>query len=103
MGALGTLLTWLFAGSAAGCLAHLALERFGASSAGDMGDDSIVGMVGAFVCGFVQSLLLPGAFSVTGFNLMSLLLTFIATAITSALLLVLLMLVKRALSLHRAL
>ena len=47
MEALGTLLTWLFAGSAAGCLAHLALERFGASSAGDMGDDSIVGMVGA--------------------------------------------------------
>ena len=99
MEALGTLLTWLLAGSAAGCLAHLALEKIGASSAGDMGDDSILGMVGAFVCGFVQSLLLPNTFAVTGFNLVSLPLTFIATAITTALLLIL---VKRAMSLHRA-
>jgi uncharacterized membrane protein YeaQ/YmgE (transglycosylase-associated protein family) len=91
MEALGTLLTWLFAGSVAGCLARLALEKTGSSSAGDMMDDCILGMVGAFVCGFVQSLLLPGAFAVTGFNLISLVLTFIATAL-------LLVLVKRVIS-----
>jgi uncharacterized membrane protein YeaQ/YmgE (transglycosylase-associated protein family) len=81
MEVLGTLLTWLFAGSAAGCLAHLALEKIGSRSAGDVVDDSILGMVGAFVCGFIQSLLLPATFAVTGFNLMSLLLTFVATAL----------------------
>jgi uncharacterized membrane protein YeaQ/YmgE (transglycosylase-associated protein family) len=81
MEALGTLLIWLLAGSAAGCLAHLALEKIGSRSAGDVMDDSILGMVGAFVCGFIQSLVLPSTFAVTGFNLLSLLLTFIATAL----------------------
>jgi hypothetical protein len=39
--------------------------------------DIIVGIVGAFIGGFVLSLLLPGAFGLTGFNLGSLVVAFI--------------------------
>jgi uncharacterized membrane protein YeaQ/YmgE (transglycosylase-associated protein family) len=43
--------------------------------------DVIVGIVGAFIGGFVLSLLLPGTFGTTGFNLCSLIVAFIGPVI----------------------
>ncbi len=96
MEALGTILTWLILGSCAGWLAGLLAEKTGGSRASDSMDDSIAGMVGAFLCGFVQSLLLPGTFALTGFNVVSLLLTLISTML-------LLFLGKRAMAICQAL
>src|SRR4051794_17581711 len=81
METLGTLIIWLVVGSVAGGVTHLVAEKTGSGSAEEMMDDSVIGMVGAFLCGFAQSLLLPDTFALTGFNLSSVLLIFFATVL----------------------
>jgi uncharacterized membrane protein YeaQ/YmgE (transglycosylase-associated protein family) len=97
MEVLATLLTWLVIGVCAGYLTTFLMDSRRSSSANDVMDGSILGMVAAFLCGFVQSLLMPTTFAHTGFNVVSMLLTGIGT-------MTLLFLVKRAMGhRHRAL
>ena len=63
------LLAWLIVGGVAGWLAGLVVQGTG------------LGIVGAFIGGFVLSLLLPGTFGLTGFNLGSLVVAFIGAVI----------------------
>jgi uncharacterized membrane protein YeaQ/YmgE (transglycosylase-associated protein family) len=74
---LTNLLAWLIVGGIAGWLASLVVRGGGMGVIGDI----IVGVVGAFIGGFVLSLLLPGTFGLTGFNLGSLIVAFIGAVI----------------------
>jgi uncharacterized membrane protein YeaQ/YmgE (transglycosylase-associated protein family) len=76
-GMLINLLAWLIVGGIAGWLAGLVVQGTGLGIVGDI----IVGIVGAFIGGFVLSLLLPGTFGLTGFNLGSLVVAFIGAVI----------------------
>jgi uncharacterized membrane protein YeaQ/YmgE (transglycosylase-associated protein family) len=67
------LLVWIIVGGIAGWLASLVVRGGGMGIVGDV----IVGIVGALIGGFLLSLLLPGAFGITGFNLGSLVVAFI--------------------------
>ena len=67
------LLVWIIVGGIAGWLASLVVQGGGMGIVGDI----IVGIVGALIGGFVLSLLLPGAFGLTGFNVTSLVVAFV--------------------------
>jgi uncharacterized membrane protein YeaQ/YmgE (transglycosylase-associated protein family) len=68
------LLVWIIVGGIAGWLASVVVRGGGMGIVGDI----IVGIVGALIGGFVVSLLLPGAFGLTGFNVTSLVVAFIS-------------------------
>ncbi len=72
-----TILAWIIIGGIAGWLASLLVRGAGMGVIGDV----IVGIVGAVVGGFLLSLLLPGTFGFTGFNLGSLVVAFIGAVI----------------------
>ena len=63
------LLVWVIVGGIAGWLASRLVRGGG------------MGIVGAFIGGFVLSLLLPGTFGINGFNLASLIVAFIGAVI----------------------
>src|SRR5215467_3794200 len=67
------LLVWIIVGGIAGWLASLVVQGTGMGIVGDI----IVGIVGALIGGFVLSLLLPGTFGISGFNLGSLIVAFV--------------------------
>jgi len=71
------ILAWIIVGGIAGWLASLLVRGAGLGVIGDI----IVGIVGALIGGFVLSLLLPGTFGFTGFNLGSLVVAFIGAVI----------------------
>jgi uncharacterized membrane protein YeaQ/YmgE (transglycosylase-associated protein family) len=71
------LLVWIIVGGIAGWLASLVVQGGGIGIIGDI----IVGIVGALIGGFLLSLLLPGTFDITGFNLSSLIVAFIGAVI----------------------
>lgn len=71
------ILAWIIVGGVAGWLASLLVRGTGLGLLGDV----IVGIVGAFIGGFVMSLLLPGTFGFTGFNIGSLIVAFIGAVI----------------------
>jgi uncharacterized membrane protein YeaQ/YmgE (transglycosylase-associated protein family) len=71
------ILAWIIVGGIAGWLASLVVRGGGMGVVGDI----IVGIIGALIGGFVLSLLLPGTFGFTGFNLGSLLVAFIGAVI----------------------
>jgi len=75
--ALVNILAWIIVGGIAGWLASLVVQGTGMGIVGDI----IVGIVGALIGGFVLSLLLPGTFGFTGFNLGSLIVAFIGAVI----------------------
>jgi uncharacterized membrane protein YeaQ/YmgE (transglycosylase-associated protein family) len=75
--ALVNILAWIIVGGIAGWLASLLVRGGGIGIVGDI----IVGIVGALIGGFVLSLLLPGTFGFTGFNLGSLIIAFIGAVI----------------------
>ncbi|MEO7003672.1 MAG: GlsB/YeaQ/YmgE family stress response membrane protein [Ktedonobacterales bacterium] len=71
------IIVWIIVGGIAGWLASLVVRGAGLGILGDI----IVGIVGALIGGFVVSLLLPGTFGFTGFNLGSLIIAFIGAVI----------------------
>jgi uncharacterized membrane protein YeaQ/YmgE (transglycosylase-associated protein family) len=71
------LLAWIIVGGIAGWLASLLVQGTGMGIVGDI----IVGVVGALIGGFLLSLLLPGTFGFTGFNLGSLIVAFIGAVV----------------------
>jgi uncharacterized membrane protein YeaQ/YmgE (transglycosylase-associated protein family) len=71
------ILAWIIVGGIAGWLASLVVRGGGMGIVGDI----IVGIIGALIGGFVLSLLLPGTFGFTGFNLGSLIVAFIGAVI----------------------
>ena len=71
------LLVWVIVGGIAGWLAGMVVQGTGLGVIGDV----IVGIVGALIGGFVLSLLLPGTFGISGFNLGSLVVAFIGAVI----------------------
>lgn len=71
------ILAWIIVGGVAGWLASLVVEGTGLGILGDI----IAGIVGALIGGFVISLLLPGSFGFTGFNIGSLIIAFIGAVI----------------------
>jgi len=75
--ALVNILAWIIVGGIAGWLASLLVRGGGMGIVGDI----IVGIVGALIGGFVLSVLLPGTFGITGFNLGSLVVAFIGAVI----------------------
>ena len=75
--ALVNILAWIIVGGIAGWLASLVVQGTGMGIVGDI----IVGIVGALIGGFILSLLLPGTFGFTGFNLGSLIVAFIGAVI----------------------
>ncbi|HEY7094517.1 MAG TPA: GlsB/YeaQ/YmgE family stress response membrane protein [Ktedonobacterales bacterium] len=75
--ALVNILAWIIVGGIAGWLASLLVRGGGMGVIGDI----IVGIVGALIGGFLLSLLLPGTFGFTGFNLGSLIIAFIGAVI----------------------
>jgi len=74
---MGMFLAWLIVGGIAGWLASLVVRGTGLGLLGDI----IVGVVGAFIGGFLLSLLLPGTFSFSGFNFGSLIIAFIGAVV----------------------
>lgn len=72
-----TILAWIIIGGIAGWLASLLVRGAGMGVIGDV----IVGIVGAVIGGFLLSLLLPGTYGFTGFNLGSLVVAFIGAVI----------------------
>jgi uncharacterized membrane protein YeaQ/YmgE (transglycosylase-associated protein family) len=71
------ILAWVIVGGIAGWLAGMVVQGTGLGVIGDV----IVGIVGALIGGFVLSLLLPGTFGFTGFNIVSLVVAFIGAVI----------------------
>lgn len=71
------LLAWIIVGGIAGWLAGLVVRGSGLGVIGDV----VVGIVGAFIGGFVLSVLLPGTFGFSGFNFGSLIIAFIGAVI----------------------
>jgi uncharacterized membrane protein YeaQ/YmgE (transglycosylase-associated protein family) len=72
-----TILAWIIVGGIAGWLASLVVEGGGMGVLADI----IVGIVGAILGGLLLSLLLPGSFSLTGFNIGSLIVAFIGAVV----------------------
>jgi uncharacterized membrane protein YeaQ/YmgE (transglycosylase-associated protein family) len=71
------ILAWIIVGGIAGWLASLVVEGTGLGILGDI----IAGIVGALIGGFIISLLLPGSFGFSGFNIGSLIIAFIGAVI----------------------
>lgn len=71
------IIAWIIVGGIAGWLASLVVRGTGLGLVGDI----IVGIVGGLIGGFLLSLLLPGSFSVTGFNFGSVVVAFIGAVI----------------------
>lgn len=71
------ILAWIIIGGIAGWLAGLVVKGSGLGIIGDI----IVGIVGALIGGFLVSLLLPGTFGFTGFNIGSLIIAFIGAVV----------------------
>lgn len=71
------LLVWIIVGGIAGWLASLLVRGAGMGIVGDI----IVGIVGAFLGGLLLTLLLPGQYSFTGFDLGSLVVAFIGAVV----------------------
>ncbi|HEX9069605.1 MAG TPA: GlsB/YeaQ/YmgE family stress response membrane protein [Ktedonobacterales bacterium] len=71
------ILAWIVVGGIAGWLAGLVVRGSGLGVIGDI----VVGIVGAFIGGFVLSVLLPGTFGFSGFNFGSLIIAFIGAVI----------------------
>jgi uncharacterized membrane protein YeaQ/YmgE (transglycosylase-associated protein family) len=71
------ILAWIIVGGIAGWLASLVVQGTGLGILGDI----IVGIVGALIGGFIISLLLPGSFGFSGFNIGSLIIAFIGAVI----------------------
>ena len=71
------ILAWIIVGGIAGWLASLVVEGTGLGILGDI----IAGIVGALIGGFIVSLLLPGSFGFSGFNIGSLIIAFIGAVI----------------------
>lgn len=71
------IIAWIIVGGIAGWLASLVVRGTGLGLVGDI----IVGIVGGLIGGFLLSLLLPGQFSVTGFNLGSIIVAFIGAVV----------------------
>jgi uncharacterized membrane protein YeaQ/YmgE (transglycosylase-associated protein family) len=71
------LLVWLIVGGAAGWLAGQVVDGTGLGPVGDI----IVGIVGAFIGGFLLTLLVTGTFGVSGFNPGCLVVAFIGAVI----------------------
>ena len=72
-----SILAWIIVGGIAGWLASLVVRGGGLGIVMDI----IVGIVGAIIGGILLSLLLPGSFSFTGFNLTSLIVAFVGAVI----------------------
>src|SRR5262245_25087209 len=87
---MGTILAWIIVGGLAGWLASRVVQGTGLGLVGDI----MVGVLGAFLGGLLLSLLLPGTFWVTGFNLSSLVIAFLGAA-------VLLLVVRRGAAIKR--
>lgn len=71
------ILAWIIVGGIAGWLAGLVVQGTGLGVIGDI----IVGILGALIGGFLITLLLPGTFAFTGFNIGSLIIAFIGAVI----------------------
>lgn len=71
------IIAWIIVGGIAGWLASLVVRGTGLGLVGDI----IVGIVGGLIGGFLLSLLLPGSFSVTGFNLGSVVVAFVGAVV----------------------
>ncbi|MGZ3599417.1 MAG: GlsB/YeaQ/YmgE family stress response membrane protein [Ktedonobacterales bacterium] len=71
------IIAWIIVGGIAGWLASLVVRGTGLGLIGDI----IVGIVGGLIGGFLLSLLLPGSFSVTGFNIGSIIVAFIGAVV----------------------
>ncbi|MGZ3639943.1 MAG: GlsB/YeaQ/YmgE family stress response membrane protein [Ktedonobacterales bacterium] len=71
------IISWIIVGGIAGWLASLVVRGTGLGLIGDI----IVGIVGGLIGGFLLSLLLPGSFSVTGFNIGSIIVAFIGAVV----------------------
>lgn len=72
-----TILAWIIVGGVAGWLASLVVRGGGMGVIADI----IVGIVGAILGGVLLSLLLPGSFSFSGFNIGSLLIAFVGAVV----------------------
>ena len=72
-----TILAWIFVGGIAGWLASRVVQGTGLGLVGDI----VVGVLGAFLGGALLSLLLPGTFGVTGFDLRSLAVAFLGAVL----------------------
>jgi uncharacterized membrane protein YeaQ/YmgE (transglycosylase-associated protein family) len=70
-------LAWIIVGGGAGWLASLVVRGTGLGILGDI----IVGIIGAFLGGLLLSLILPGSYGFTGFNIGSLVVAFIGAVI----------------------
>jgi uncharacterized membrane protein YeaQ/YmgE (transglycosylase-associated protein family) len=72
-----SILAWIVVGGIAGWLASLVVRG------GGMGVimNIVVGIVGAIIGGALLSLLLPGSFSLTGFNFTSLIVAFVGSVV----------------------
>jgi uncharacterized membrane protein YeaQ/YmgE (transglycosylase-associated protein family) len=74
---LGAIIVWIVVGAIAGWLASLVVHGTGLGLLGDI----IVGIIGGFLGGLILSLLLPGSYGVSGFNLGSIVVAFIGAVI----------------------
>ncbi len=74
---MSNILVWIVVGGIAGWLAGMVVRGTGLGIIGDI----IVGIVGAFLGGFLLTVLLPGTFGFTGFNLGSVVIAFIGAVI----------------------
>ena len=74
---LGSIIAWIVVGAIAGWLASLVVRGTGLGIVGDI----IVGIIGGLLGGFLLSLLLPGSYGVTGFNLGSIVVAFIGAVV----------------------
>ena len=77
---LGAIIVWIVVGAIAGWLASLVVQGTGLGLLGDI----IVGIIGGFLGGLILSLLLPGSYGVSGFNLGSIVVAFIGAAVLLA-------------------
>jgi uncharacterized membrane protein YeaQ/YmgE (transglycosylase-associated protein family) len=77
IGPVVSILAWIIVGGIAGWLASLVVQGTGMGILGDISG----GILGALIGGFVLSLLLPGTFGISGFNLGSLVVAFIGAVI----------------------
>ncbi len=74
---LGSIIAWIVVGAIAGWLASLVVEGTGLGLLGDI----VVGIIGGIIGGLILSLLLPGSYGVSGFNIGSIIVAFIGAVI----------------------
>jgi uncharacterized membrane protein YeaQ/YmgE (transglycosylase-associated protein family) len=74
---LTAIIVWIVVGAIAGWLASLVVQGTGLGLLGDI----IVGIIGGFLGGLILSLLLPGSYGVSGFNLGSIVVAFIGAVV----------------------